>query len=86
MKYWFVTYITRDGEHEYSEAGCLSAGTLNEAEKKAMKAKRLLDRYGWEEFCEYESAMEITKEEYRVLKRFTCDIDGYFGKTGELRI
>lgn len=86
MKYWFVTYRTLDGEHEYCESGVLSSETIKQAGKKAQKAKAIFDRPGWEEFCENESALEIPEYDYRVLKRFTCDIDSYFDEKGKLRI
>jgi hypothetical protein len=57
-----------------------------EALKKAVEGKRLFDRNGWEEFCEQDEVIEITKEEYMVLKRFLLDIEFYFNDDGKLRI
>lgn len=86
MKYFYVTYETRDGEHEYREGGVLQASNYKQALKKAVKAKRLFDRYGWEEFCEQNEVIEITRSEYLVLKRFMLDIDYYFNDDGLVRI
>ena len=86
MKYFYVTYETRDGEHEYREGGVLQAGSYKEALKKAIEAKRLFDRYGWEEFCTHDATQEISQIEYAVLKRFMLDIDSYFNDDGQLRI
>jgi hypothetical protein len=85
-KYYYVTYETRDGEHEYREAGVLQANDYKLALKKAIKAKPLYDRYGWEEFCRHDEIMEITKTEYKVLRKFMLDIDDYFNEDGKLRI
>ena len=85
-KYYFVTYETRDGEHEYRELGVLQARDYKIALEKAVKAKPLYDRYGWEEFCRHDETMEITGIEYAVLKKFVLNIDYYFGEDGKLRI
>lgn len=86
MKYFYVIYKTVEGEHEYRESGVLQAGSYIEALKKAVEAKRLFDRYGWEEFCEQSEVIEITKGEYMVLKRFMLDIEPYFNECGLVRI
>ena len=86
MKYYYVTYETMDGEHEYQEAGVLQANDYQSALDKAVKAKPLYDRYGWEEFCRHDKIIEISKIEYAVLKKFMLDIDYYFDKDGKLRL
>jgi hypothetical protein len=86
MHYFYVTYETRGGEHEYRESGVLSALTVRQAEKKALKAKVLFDRPGWEEFCAYDSLIGVSEQEYQVLKKYTCDIDSYFDVDNKLRI
>jgi N12 class adenine-specific DNA methylase len=85
-KYYFVTYETRDGEHEYRELGVLQARDYKIALEKAVKAKPLYNRYGWEEFCRHDEIMEITGIEYAVLKKFVLNIDYYFNENGKLRI
>lgn len=82
-KYYFVTYQTRDGEHEYREGGVLKAKNYTLALKKAIRAKRLYNRYGWEEFCAADALREITSIEYTVLKRFMLNLDSYFDDNRE---
>lgn len=84
MKYFYVTYETRDGEHEYKESGVLKANDYKLGVEKAQKAKPLYERYGWEEFCQQDEIIEITKAEYMVLKRFMLDVDYYFHENGNL--
>jgi hypothetical protein len=85
-KYFYVTYETVDGEHEYQESGVLQAGDYTAAVAKAERAKPLFDRYGWEEFCRQDNVMEINKGDYIVLRRFVLDIDYYLNEEGRLRI
>lgn len=85
MQYYYATYETRDGEHEYTENGVLSAQSPREAERKAKKALRLFAHAGWEEFCEYDGLMEISIVDYLVLKKYMLNIDHYFNEDGELR-
>lgn len=85
MQYFYARFGTRDGEHEYTETGVLSAVTLKQAERKAKKAKALFDRPGWEEFCEYEDVVEISIVDYLVLKKYMRNIDHHFDEDGELR-
>lgn len=86
MHYFYATYETRDEEHEYRESGVLSALTVRQAEKKALKAKALFDRPGWEEFCAYDGLTAVSEQEYQVLRKYMCDIDGYFDAKNNLRI
>lgn len=86
MKYFYVEYETRDGEHEYRESGVLKAKSLKAALKKAIRAKRLFDRFGWEEFCAHDETREISQIDYAVLKRFVLDIDRYFNENERLWI
>jgi hypothetical protein len=85
MQYFYATYETREGEHEYTENGVLSAQSPKQAERKAKKARRLFTRVGGEEFCEYDGLMEISIVDYLVLKKYLFNIDRYFGEDGELR-
>jgi hypothetical protein len=81
-----VTYEARDGERVYRESGALKAKSYKVALKKAIRAKRLSDRFGWEEFCAHDEIQEISQIDYAVLKRFVLDIDRYFDERERLWI
>lgn len=85
MQYFYATYLTRDGEHEYREGGVLSAATEKQAERKAKKGKVIFDRPCWERYCAHDSLREVSVVDYLVLKKYICNIDRYFDEDGELR-
>lgn len=70
MKYYFVSYTTIDGEHEYAENAVFSASNEKEAQKTAVKGEKLFQRYGWEEFCKLSNYHEIPKDHYKILKEY----------------
>ena len=74
MKYYIADYRTYDGEHEYLESGVLSARTFETAQKRAVKGRSLFTRYGWEEFCNFESIHEIPKADFEVLQKYLTKI------------
>jgi hypothetical protein len=78
-KYYHAIYMTRDGEHEYSEDGVLSARDFKEAQENAEKAKQLFERSGWEEFCELTNLYEIPMSDYKVLSNYVLNIDAHLG-------
>jgi hypothetical protein len=73
-RYFLVEYETRDGEHEYSEYAVTQANSLKQAERNAIKSKKLFDRYGWEEFCKMSLFDEISIKDYEVLKKYFIDV------------
>jgi hypothetical protein len=74
MKYFLAEYKTIDGEHEYSEFGVLPASTWDNAEKQAIKGRKLFTRFGWEEFCFLDHIREIPLADYEVLKKYCAQV------------
>jgi hypothetical protein len=83
MKYYVAHACTRDGEHEYGEQFTLTAGNEHEAGEAAKKylvevhadpdedsfdAFNQLDLF--DRIVEFNWVMEISKEEYAVLRKF----------------
>jgi len=80
MKYFIVDYLTRDGEHEYTEHGVLSARSSESAYTKAERGRKFFTRYGWEEFCERSGVYEIPKADFEVLGKYFLNIDRLLAK------
>jgi hypothetical protein len=70
MRYFLIEYVTRDGEHEYSEYAVTAARSQAGAEKSAKRGRRQFTRVGWEEFCVVSDIREIPSEDYRILGKY----------------
>ena len=74
MTYYLIEYITRDGEHEYTEFAVTAAKSFAQAEKRAARGLPDFQRLGWEEFCEVSHLMPIPKDDFAVLRKYFLDL------------
>ena len=80
MKYFLIDYLTRDGEHEYTEHAVLSALSSERAYTKAARGRKYFTRYGWEEFCELSGVYEIPKADFEILGKYLFNINNFLTK------
>jgi hypothetical protein len=61
LEYYYVRYRMRDAKGEGNEDGVISATTYRDAARKAEIGKKVLEVPGFEDFCQFESLVPISK-------------------------